>query len=119
MNKNEFKELFIKNVETAILMAENVFSAKIPRDIKIELYGCELSGAIISIEDSINIMFIDEDSFYRIIDIGVKATSKSEYRIFVRISPHPPSIFENTWNTPVGNGPFKVLEPLLSPRSSD
>jgi len=112
MNKSEFVELFRKNVERAILVGETVFSTSMPKGLLCELHGSGYSGATLSIDEVENLLFIDEDTFYRIIDIGIKLVGSNDYRLFVRISPHPPSSFEDTWNNPDGNGPFKVLEPL-------
>jgi hypothetical protein len=110
MDKKTFKHLFLKNVEEAVLRAEHIFAKKIPHDLPIELHGGGARGEIFSVDEALNYMFIEENIFYQIIDIGI--VFKDSYKVFVRISAHAPSAFQDTWNSPIGNGPFKVLEPM-------
>ena len=110
MNKNEFGLLFSRKLNEAILFAENL-TRLTATQIVIELHGAGFGGKLMSLDEAEKLMFIDEKTSYQIIDIGVKAWVKGQWQVFVRISDHPPSSFEKTWNTPLGSGPFKVFEP--------
>jgi hypothetical protein len=57
-------------------------------------------------------MYLDEDIFHRVIDIGVKSIVRGSPVVFVRISGHAPSSFDNAWNSPRGSGPFEIIEPF-------
>lgn len=111
MNKAEFQQLFLDNVRQALGYAEQETSRHVSDEFDVELHGAGISGEIISPVRAVDLMYVGEDRFYRIIDIGVKAVIKDRAVVFVRISDHHPSSFRDTWNTPKGNGPFKVIEP--------
>ena len=112
MNKEDFGALFLVNVGRSLERAGTVVGAVLPSEFDIELHGGGVSGKITSLSDAINIMYLGENSFYGVIDIGVKSIVRGKPVVFVRISDHRPSSFENTWNMPKGNGPFKVIEPM-------
>jgi len=112
VNKDDFRTLFLINVGRSLERAGTIVGAVLPSEFEIELHGGGVSGKITSLNDAINIMYLGERSFYGVIDIGVKSIVRGKPVVFVRISDHRPSSFENTWNTPKGNGPFKVIEPI-------
>jgi hypothetical protein len=112
MNKSEFARLFVANVNRA-LQVWNVRS-KPAREWTFEFHGPGPAGQLLALSDVVDRLYIDEDAFYRIIDIGVKRAASQDYSIFVRVSGHEPSKWLDTWNQPVGNGPFKVLGPIVS-----
>jgi hypothetical protein len=111
MEKSEFRQLFVRAISTALERARQRNDALAPADYKIELHGGGISGQIMDLDQAVDTMYLGPDVFYRIIDVGVKDIG-NEIVIFVRISSHHPSAFDDTWNTPKGSGPFKVLEPL-------
>jgi hypothetical protein len=111
MNKDQFKELFLRSVQRAVENAKNS-SLEWPVDFHIELHGAGVPGEIISLNDALNKMYLGDDLFYRIIDVGVKVRENKEVIVFVRISNHNPTDFSGTWNEPEGSGPFKVVFPL-------
>jgi hypothetical protein len=111
MDKESFKKLFIDSVREAIRRARGIVDVQFD-SFDIELHGRGISGRIATVSEALERIYINEHSFYRVIDIGVKALHKGKWVIFVRISGHPPASFAETWNTPEGNGPFKVIDPL-------
>lgn len=112
MSKNEFKRLFIANTLRALGFAEGILGRTLSREFTIELHGEGIPGQIVSMDRAIDIMYIDENQFHPIIDIGVKEVRADKAIVFVRISAHEPRDFEHTWNSPKGSGPFKVIEPM-------
>jgi hypothetical protein len=111
MNKDEFRTLFHKNVDAAIESAAKRINIK-PLSTEIELYGANMSGKIMTIEEALDFLYLSEDRFYPTIDISVKSVRNTTFTIFVRISARNPVEFNKTWNTPEGNGPFKILEAI-------
>ena len=114
MDKIMFRELFVKNINKAILNIESMSSKPIPRNFEVELHGAGVSGALFTIDEAVDRIYISDNLFYLVIDVGVKTVSDEICRLFVRISDHDPASFDRTWNSPLGNGPFKVL--LTSPK---
>jgi hypothetical protein len=111
MNKQEFAELFLRCARQALASAQKQLGVPLSDDFDIELHGAGVPGELVSQRRAVDLMYVGEGLFYRIIDIGVKAVIKGKAILFVRISAHQPSSFEQTWNTPKGNGPFKIIEP--------
>ena len=112
MLKQEFTELFLKCAHDALAYAEKKLGMPLSDDFDVELHGAGVSGEIISRDRALELLYLGEDRFWRIIDVGVKAVVGGKPRLFVRSSGHEPSSFEETCNTPPGNGPFKVVELL-------
>jgi hypothetical protein len=111
MDKESFKKLFINSVREAIRRARGIVDVQ-SDSFDIELHGGGVSGTMVAVNEALDRMYINDHSFCRVIDIGVKAFHKNKWVIFARISGHPPASFAETWNAPEGNGPFKVIDPL-------
>lgn len=112
MKKPQFLSLFERNLETALYLAEAILNSHISRNIEIELHGAGYSGLLTDVAKVEDIIYLGEDKIYRIIDIGVKAVGEKRTRIFVGVSGHEPVSFDQTWNMPAGNGPFKLQESM-------
>jgi len=113
MDKESFMRLFVKNVDAAIMRAEEILNRKLTRNMVFELHGVGHSGVRLLLDEVLSRIYISDTEFYRIIDILVKTVTVGEEVIFVRVSEYKPEVFEKTWNTPDGNGPFRVLEPVI------
>ncbi|MFN3233714.1 MAG: hypothetical protein ACE363_16370 [Alphaproteobacteria bacterium] len=61
------------------------------------------------IDQAAELLYLDENRFYKIIDIAIIAVAETNSVAFVRASDHAPVHFEETWN-PQGLGPFKQIE---------
>ena len=112
MDREAFRKLFLESVSDALRRAGESASRRLSGQCYVELHGCGVSGALISLEEAVDLLYIDKETFYRVIDVGLKAIQQDKCIVFVRVSAHPPSTFDKTWNTPKGSGPFKVIEPL-------
>lgn len=113
MKKQQFRQLFDLFLEEAAQDAEIVLGCKMPRVFEVLLNGSGYSNYLTTVATACDQLYLGEDKFYRVIDIGVVAVSKEKITIFVRASSHSPTGFENTWNTPMGSGPFKLLGTAL------
>ena len=113
MKKDTFRSLFFDIAAQAIEQARKLLSIVFPSEFIVKMHGAGISGGIISPDEALDLMYIDETKFYRIIDVGVKMIQSDLTVLFVRISAHAPSYFDETWNTPKGNGPFKIILPSI------
>jgi hypothetical protein len=108
MEKAEFKQLFLRALGTAAENAEMKLKRPIPRSFIIELYSITSSGTRLSIDDTIEKLYLGENSFYKIIDVAIKELLEIQSVAFVRVSGHAPSTFNKTWD-PSNMGPFKQI----------
>ncbi|MEZ4864105.1 MAG: hypothetical protein R3C14_22505 [Caldilineaceae bacterium] len=109
MTKNEFYTLFLQVLEQASCEVEDRLNAKISRNFDIHLYGVGYSDYSLDVEKVVDIIYIDSQRFYRVIDVSITGIRDDLTQVFVRVSDHEPSSFDRTWNTPPGYGPFKQL----------
>ncbi len=109
MQFDEFKQLFASALEIAAENAEGELGREISRSYEIILHGAGHSGDIVDPDKAAIDLFIDEERFYRVIDIAVQQVSSEVSRVFVRVSGHKPVPFDETWDTPKGSGPFKQI----------
>ena len=112
MNKQEFSQLFANAVEIAIQNAEKRLGFKLPRSYQIQLYGAGSSGLLLEPACALDRLYLSEDKFYRIIDVALVKVSKQSVTVFVRVSRHKPASFAQTWNKPLGSGPFKQMSSM-------
>ena len=109
MNKNEFKKIFLRALDVATHLVEERGDREIPHFFLIELHAPNHVGSLVSIDEAIDIIFLGEDCFYKIIDVAIKAIQNEQSIVFVRVSGHAPVEFKNTWNANE-LGPFKLIE---------
>ena len=109
MNKQEFGQLFFKSLSEAANIADKRLGKSVSRSFEIELHGADHSGSLLSTKDALDALYIDDGQFFKIIDVAVIGISPKNTRMFVRVSGHIPSSFDETWNQPPGMGPFKQL----------
>jgi hypothetical protein len=111
MDRESFKNIFLGVVADAIAGAQQLSDRPLLPKFKIELHGGGIGGRVVTLDDALERMFVSESLYFKIIDVGLKKVERDRCIIFVRISDHSPVSFQETWNTPKGNGPFKVILP--------
>lgn len=109
MNKEEFKRTFERALTIAAETAERQLDRPVPRTFEIELHGLAPSPRNMSADDALDVLYLRPKQFYRIIDVSVTGVSKDVSTVFVCISGHAPGSWDETWNQPPGNGPFRQL----------
>ena len=109
MNKDEFKALFDRALETAAQNAEAKLGHTVPRKFSIEMHGLDAHPRVLEANDAFEEIYLGGDRFYRVIDLAVCGISADACRVFMRISGHAPGSFDQTWNRPPGSGPFKQI----------
>jgi hypothetical protein len=112
MTKHEFKKLFLANVRKAITGAQKRLDLSLSEEFDIELHGGGFGGKIVPLDRVIDILWISEDQFNPFIDIAVIAVIGGRAKVFVRPSGYQATEFDQTFNTPKGNGPFKIMEAM-------
>jgi hypothetical protein len=109
MIKQEFQQRFEAALEAAVQNAERQLHRSVSRQLHIRLYDADHAGDLLTVNQATDALYVGENLFYRIIDLAVIEVSSQITVLFVRVSGHAPSTFEQTWNDPPGSGPFKQL----------
>lgn len=112
MKKEQFRLCFRQALDRAILSFVKVYGP-IDKPNCFEVYAPDPKGKVITENEAIDAIFLNELLFYKVIDVGLIFRSNKVPIGFVRVSGHPPCPFEETLN-PQDLGPFKSLEPLTS-----
>ena len=108
MNLAQYCEVFAQAVEASIKEAEKAHRISLPRDLIFEIPFKGLPDRYSNIEDMAKVIYLNENSFYRIIDVAVRAEISGQSLVWVRVSGHPPSEWKDTWD-PAVYGPFKSI----------
>jgi len=107
MDRSEFERRFVQCLERAALDASSHFGRPFKQPYVVDIQG--LGGGIgLSIVAATDRLFLSEDQFFLVIDVGVWAIRDGAVAFFVRPSGHPPVSWDRTWD-PEANGPFKVI----------
>lgn len=107
MNKEEFKILLERALQTAAQNAEKKLGRRIPRKFEIVLHGLAPTSRILGTSDALDEIYLGPDRFFRIIDLSISRVSKDVATVYMAVSGHPPGPLSQTWNQPPGSGPFK------------
>jgi hypothetical protein len=108
MTKNDFRELFLRALNSAADNAEEKLAKPIPRSFVVELHAPASPGRTMSVDEALDQIYLGSDRFYRIIDVAIKELLPGESVAFVRVSGHLPDEFSKTWDPSV-LGPFKQI----------
>lgn len=111
MNKEIFSDIFHSSIIIALDMCRNKYHKFIPSDFLIKISLMKNKEKLHSFNEAVNIIYINDNEFYKSIDIFVKEIFEGKSIIFVAVSGHDPDIYDNTWDRDY-LGPFKptVLE---------
>jgi hypothetical protein len=108
MTKTEFRPLFLRALEGAAASTEAKLVKPAPRSFVIELHAPGSAGRTISVDETLDRIYLGSDRFYRVIDIAIKELLPGKSVAFVRVGGHAPVAFSQTWD-PSGLGPFKQI----------
>lgn len=108
MDNADFRQNFDEAIRRALELAEVDPKGLIP---VVEYHGTPNPRPFISIDEALNLLWLSEDRFYRIVDIGVFKDGRSPPVLFVRVSGHAPGPYSDTWD-PSDLGPFKQVGPV-------
>lgn len=109
MTKTEFRQLFLRALELAAESAQARLGRPVPRSFRIELHAPNFPGAVMSVDQALDEIYLGRNRFYRIIDVAIRRLLPGQSIAFVRVSGHAPSAFSKTWD-PSDLGPFKQIE---------
>lgn len=107
MNRSDFKSLFEQAISEAIDKTQKRVNKTISSNVMIEIHGAGHTGDIVSIDQAFDSIYLGDELYWRIIDVTAKSSDANQTIVFVRVSGHKPTSFEETYNAPKGYGPFK------------
>lgn len=108
MDQGTFSGQFHEAVRRALEQAQ--MSAALGEPI-VEFHGRGGPNRRISLAETLDLLWLSEDQYYRIIDIGAYLVEGDPPVMFVRAAGFEPGSYEDTWD-PSGLGPFKVIGPV-------
>ncbi len=108
MTKDDFRNLFVRALNAAADNAEARVGRPVPRSFEIELHAPGSSVCLLNIDQAVDRVYLGPDRYYRIIDVAVRRLLPDRSVVFVRVSGHQPTPFEETWS-PADLGPFKQV----------
>jgi hypothetical protein len=111
MTKDEFRLLFESALSRAVSAFYKVYSGTEAKPATFELHAPKYAGGIVSEHEALKELFLSDNSFYRVIDLGLIPRESAPPMGFIRVSGHAPGPYEETLN-PADLGPFNILEPL-------
>lgn len=109
MHRESFLQLLCHVLEVACQEVESTLAKPVAREFVIILHGAGYANWRTTLNEVVEILYLGEDQFYRIIDVAITGVAPNATRVFIRASNHTPTTFAQTWNTPIGYGPFKIL----------
>lgn len=110
MTKDEFARLFEESLSQAVLEIEVKINRTIPRHFLIAFHGFGYANKeTLSFSHVLDLLYISEELFYRIIDIAVIEVRENATVFFLRVSGHQPCSWAETYYGDTGRGPFKRL----------
>ena len=109
MDKAAFTQAFRATVDVSLVDAEKKLGKILDHNVIVRMFGAGVNGEDISAEEFIDRVYIDNQTFYRLIDVFVVEVRQGKPVIFARVSDHPPGDIANCWNGV--DGPFKGLQP--------
>lgn len=108
MTKSGFRSLFLQALDVAAKNAEERLAKPISRAFLIELHAPRSSQRLVSVDEAVENLYLGDNRFYRVIDVGIKELRADSSLVFVRVSGHAPADFDKTWEPSVA-GPFKQI----------
>jgi len=109
MTKEKFRLLFEQGLEVAAHNAELNLGRTVPRRFEIEMHGLAARPGTLTMDDAFKEIYLGPDRFYRVIDLAIIRVSSEVSTAYMNVSGHEPGTFDQTWNDPVGSGPFKQV----------
>jgi hypothetical protein len=109
ITKEALKQLLEKCITTAMYEVQEGISDPLPAQLYLGLEAFGQQGKELSLDEVLSFLYRD-GTFPRIVDIAVRGIRDGRTFIWIRPSGHAyVSDFAQTWNTPVGMGPFKSI----------
>lgn len=111
MTKQAFRNLLVQVLNQVKANTEEQLERPLADQFEIELYGAYHAGSILNLAETLDAIFLDEERFYRVINVSVCEISQQKTRFRLGVSGHEPSTFKKTWDSS-GWGPFKEIIPV-------
>jgi hypothetical protein len=113
VTKEVLRQLLDRCISQAVDKAQREIAESLPTEYYLTLEAFGQQGKELSLDEVLSFLFRDR-TFPRIVDIAVRGIKDGRTLIWIRPSGHAyVSDFAQTWNTPVGMGPFKCIGLML------
>ncbi len=107
-------------VRTVILKAAYVAATAsgvhVPRRLQIEIVGSQRDGTYVDIADVTDVLFRNDGLVPRRIDVSVGNIRGDFADVRIVVTEPELCLFEQSYNTPKGYGPFRVVHRLAADR---
>jgi hypothetical protein len=108
MTNGDFRNLFVRALNLAADNAEKKLGKPISHSFRIELHAPGSAGALLTVDQALDQIYLGHDRFYKVVDVAIKEVSPAGSVAFVRVSGHKPAEFKETFD-PAAAGPFKQI----------
>jgi hypothetical protein len=113
VTKEALQQLLEKGITLAVGEAQKEIADPLPAQFYLGLGAFAQQGKELSLDEVLSFLYRD-GTFPRIVDIAVRGIKDGRTFIWIRPSGHAyVDDFAQTWNTPVGMGPFKSIGLML------
>jgi hypothetical protein len=103
-----FDRLFRTVLLKGAFVASHLSRVRAPRTFSIDVVGGERAGRYDDVADAARALRRDDGLFYARIDLAVGITGERG-RALAIVADERPVPFEETWNSPKGYGPFRLV----------
>jgi hypothetical protein len=104
-----FERLFRTVLLKGAFVASQLVGARVPRRFRIDVVGGERPGRYDDVVDAARALWRHDGLFYVRIDLAVGEIAGERARAIAVALPGAPCAFEETWNSPRGYGPFRLV----------
>jgi hypothetical protein len=113
VTKEVLQQLLEKGIALAVGEAQKEIADPLPTQVYLGLGAFAQQGKELSLDEVLSFLY-REGTFPRIVDLAVRGIKDGRTFIWIRPSGHAyVDDFAQTWNTPVGMGPFKSIGLML------
>jgi hypothetical protein len=115
-NRANFHMLVRTVILKAAYVAATAGGVNVPRRLRIEIAGSQRDGTYVDIADVTDVLFRDDGLVARRIDVSVGNIRGDFADVRILIAEPEFCHFEDSYNSPKGYGPFRVVHWLASDR---
>jgi hypothetical protein len=104
-----FERLFRTVLLKGAFVASQLTGVRVPRRFRIDIVGGDRPGRYDDVADAARALWREDRLFYARIDLAVGEIAGERARAIAIVLPARPCAFDETWNTPRGYGPFRLV----------
>ncbi len=104
-----FERLFRTVLLKGAFVASQLAGVRVPRRFRIDVVGGDYPGRYDDVADAARALWRHDRRFYPRIDLAVGEIAGERARAVAFVSLGAPCAFDETWNSPRGYGPFRLV----------